>query len=188
MELQEKALIKCYENEVQVSLAWFKLAELVTRGEKERALSIYRLLHHSWNNEAYAAQLRGDLYCAFRDYDKAREAYYQAVAAYDASSRLLQAAFVFERLIQLESYSFSIYLEAIARFAELGCEVQVARYVEQLCACAREQQLLEQCVVALRDVVCSAPAYACIERALDREQLYTTRAATQARIVGVSRL
>ena len=39
------------------SVAWFKLAEFVTRKEKERAFGVYRLLSHSIADRAFAAQL-----------------------------------------------------------------------------------------------------------------------------------
>ena len=51
----------------KTSLAWFKLAEFVTRGEKERALSIFRLLAHSIRHDALVVQLEGDILLAFDD-------------------------------------------------------------------------------------------------------------------------
>jgi predicted negative regulator of RcsB-dependent stress response len=95
-------LIKPYDDECHVNIAWFKLAELVERGEKERAFSIYRLLIHPWNDEAYAAQLKGDLYYAFRDCEKACESYHKAVSQYELSGRVQQATFVYERLLSTQ--------------------------------------------------------------------------------------
>ena len=49
------------------NIAWFRLAECVSRGEKERALGVYRLLAHSFGDEAFAHQLMGDLLLSFDD-------------------------------------------------------------------------------------------------------------------------
>lgn len=49
------------------NIAWFKLADFVTRGEKERALNLLRLLMHSINNPALTLQLEGDILLAFDD-------------------------------------------------------------------------------------------------------------------------
>ena len=49
------------------NVAWFTLAECVSRGEKVRAMSLYRLLVHSIKDGAFACQLKGDLLLAFRD-------------------------------------------------------------------------------------------------------------------------
>ena len=50
------------------NVAWFKLAECVARGEKEKALGVYRLLVHSLDEPAFIRQLEGDLLLAFKDY------------------------------------------------------------------------------------------------------------------------
>jgi len=49
------------------TLAWFKLANFVNRGEKERALNVLKLLMHSIQDEAVPYQLEGDLLLAFDD-------------------------------------------------------------------------------------------------------------------------
>jgi len=53
--------------ERQKSIGWFKLAEFVERGEKERALGIYKLLALSINDIAFTYQLEGDILLAFED-------------------------------------------------------------------------------------------------------------------------
>lgn len=67
------------------NIAWFKLAECVTRKEKERALTILRLLVHSFNDPAFAAQLEGDILRAFSD-EKAGESYRRAQQLYEQSA------------------------------------------------------------------------------------------------------
>ncbi len=84
------------------TIAWFKLAECISRGEKERALGIYRLLSHSFNDAAVALQLEGDIYLAFDNHAHAVEQYGKAVELYKKEQRLLQAAAVLEHFIVLE--------------------------------------------------------------------------------------
>ncbi len=82
------------------SIAWFKLAELVARKEKERAMGIYRLLSHSLHDGAVAAQLEGDLLLSFND-TKAVDAYIKAAEIYEKEKRLAQAAAVYEHIVFL---------------------------------------------------------------------------------------
>jgi hypothetical protein len=84
--------------EEKSNIAWFKLAEFVMRKEKERALNIYRLLEHSFNNPAFAKQLEGDLLAAFHD-EKAREKYYQAAYIYESQDELFLALLMYEKVL-----------------------------------------------------------------------------------------
>ena len=81
------------------TIAWFKLAECVSRGEKERAFGVYRLLSHSIDNHAFACQLQGDLYFSFDDIEGAIAKYYDAAHLYEVEERFLEAAAVYENLL-----------------------------------------------------------------------------------------
>ena len=82
------------------SLAWFKLTEFVVRGEKERALGIYRLLALSIDNKAFAQQLEGDLLLAFDD-PVAEEKYLAAAQLYLDEQQPSIAIAIYEHLINL---------------------------------------------------------------------------------------
>jgi hypothetical protein len=86
------------------SLAWFKLTEFVVRGEKERALGIYRLLALSIDNKAFAQQLEGDLLLAFDD-PVAEEKYLAAAQLYLEAHQPAIASTIYEHLINLISGS-----------------------------------------------------------------------------------
>ena len=88
------------------NIAWFRLAEYVSRGEKERALGMYRLLSHSFDDQAFACQLEGDILWSFNDNLGAADKYYQAAQLYQEDKRMLQAAAVYEHLIALRPDSF----------------------------------------------------------------------------------
>ncbi len=93
------------------NVAWFKLAEIVARGDKERALGMFRLLMHSINNEALAYQLQGDLLLSFED-PQAIDCYRKAAVLYVADNKHIQASAVYEHLLTLEPDSI-LYMEKI---------------------------------------------------------------------------
>lgn len=80
------------------SVAWYKLADLIARGEREKALSVYRLLAHSLTNRAYALQLEGDILWSFDD-PTAYEKYKQAAFLYKKEKRWIDAIAVCEHLL-----------------------------------------------------------------------------------------
>jgi hypothetical protein len=79
------------------TIAWFKLAECVSKGEKEKAFGVYRLLMHSIEDQAYAYQLEGDLLSAFDD-DRASEKYAHAAHLYHHNKRYKEAATLYKSL------------------------------------------------------------------------------------------
>lgn len=79
------------------NVAWFKLAECVSRGEKERALAVYRLLAHSFKDRAFASQLEGDLFSAFGDSVMAKNRYDRAFTLYKEEERIFEMATVAEQ-------------------------------------------------------------------------------------------
>ncbi|MFH1644110.1 MAG: hypothetical protein ABIA74_02950 [bacterium] len=102
----------------QSSIAWFKLAELVNRGEKEKALTFYRLLSHSFDDKAYVSQLEGDLLWFFQD-RQALEKYQHAAILYQEEKKLLSAVFVYEHLLTLEPENSDYLIKAINYYTEL---------------------------------------------------------------------
>src|SRR6185295_6125944 len=95
------------------NIAWFKLAECVSRGERERALGVYRLLAHSIGNPAFESQLEGDLYLSFQDVQAAIAKYQEAVRLYRQSGRVLQSAAVLEHLITLQPHTYTHHQQII---------------------------------------------------------------------------
>lgn len=82
------------------TIAWFKLAECVAKGEKEKAFGVYRLLMHSFDDQAYAYQLEGDLFGAFQD-QRAIEKYAHAAHLYIQNNRFKEAAMLYNDLITM---------------------------------------------------------------------------------------
>lgn len=86
--------------EHQKSISWFKLAEFVERGEKERALGIYKLLALSIHDTAFTYQLEGDILLAFDD-QQAINKYLQAAQHYKQQNNIMAAIGVLNHVVIL---------------------------------------------------------------------------------------
>lgn len=115
------------------NIAWFKLAEFVARGEKERALGMYRLLIHSFDDKALAYQLEGDLHLAFKDTVLAIGCYNQAAALYCLSEKYIEAAAIYEHIKMLNPYHHEAVSQLVHLYKLLQQEGPFERSVEDLC-------------------------------------------------------
>lgn len=100
-------------------LAWFKLSEFIRRGEKERALAIYKLLMHTVDDHAFAKQLEGDLLLFFNDQD-ATTSYLTAAQLYKKAGKLAQATAVYEHLVAQFPHEEPFLTALINCYRELG--------------------------------------------------------------------
>lgn len=97
------------------NIAWFRLAELISRGEKEKALSLYRLLSHSFENKAYSLQLEADILRAFDENGVAVEKYRQAAYLYKKERQFAAAIAVYEHLLTLHPHDYG-YIANLLEF------------------------------------------------------------------------
>lgn len=93
--------MKQNQSENKYSIAWFKIAECVLRGEKERALGVYRLLAHSLPDTALASQLEADILLACLEFERAFKTYAKAAEQYEKDNRCVQALAVYEHMITM---------------------------------------------------------------------------------------
>lgn len=114
------------------TIAWFKIADCVSRGEKERALGVYRLLSHSFNDNAVARQLEADIYLSFGENDQAITLYQQAMEGYIKSQRFLEAASVGEHLVVLQPDETSLHRKLIQLYLALGMVTKVQAHIQAL--------------------------------------------------------
>jgi tetratricopeptide (TPR) repeat protein len=112
-------------------IAWFKIAECVSRGEKERALGVYRLLSHSFNDKAVAQQLEADINLAFGESQLAVPLYISAVELYQKSQRFLEAVAVCEHLIAINADDMLVKREAIKLYNELHNTRKACQHIEK---------------------------------------------------------
>lgn len=113
------------------SVAWFKLADCIARGEKERALGVFRLLSHSFEDSALACQLYGDILRSFGDL-QAVEKYQQAAELYRARKKWIEAAAVYEHIITIEPENYDVKAQLIELYQQLNIRFKVMQYVRDL--------------------------------------------------------
>jgi tetratricopeptide (TPR) repeat protein len=120
------------------NIAWFKLAEFVSRGEKERALSVYKLLMHSIADQAFAHQLEGDILLAFDDKTavhryhhaaniyKQQKSYQKAIAVYEHVASSQQDIDNLQALIDVYEHiqDYGGMIHSFARFANLAVQTK----------------------------------------------------------------
>jgi hypothetical protein len=80
------------------SVAWFKLADFVARGEKERALNVHKLLMHSVDEQAFAYQLEADILLSFDD-EMALSKYHVAANLYKKQEKYQRAIDVYRHVL-----------------------------------------------------------------------------------------
>ncbi len=135
-------------NQVQAdkyNIAWFRLAECISRREKERALGVYRLLSHSFDNVAVGHQLEGDILRAFDDIPGAINIYEKAAQAYEDQNQSMQAVAVYDHLFTLQDSQ--VYLEKIIDiFAQLKKRQQMFCYIKHLCHLLLKKQAINQMI------------------------------------------
>jgi tetratricopeptide (TPR) repeat protein len=113
------------------TVAWFKLAECIARREKERALGVYRLLAHSFEDHAYRHQLEGDILYSFHDDAQALDTYKKAISLYIQDGRVLQAVALYEHIIGI-SFDPQLLGELIALCESCSLSDKKMRYQEML--------------------------------------------------------
>jgi len=104
------------ESQKEKSLAWFKLADLIARGEREKALNVFRLLSHSLQDRAYSLQLEGDLLW-YLDDKNFTEKYKQAAFLYQKEKRWIDAIALNEHLLTNTPTSFEIMSSLLIFYA-----------------------------------------------------------------------
>jgi hypothetical protein len=124
------------------SVAWYKLADLITRKEREKALNVYRLLSHSLEDRAYALQLEGDILWALADDRAASEKYRQAAFLYRKEKRLINAIAICEHLVFLEKNKSELLVLLLELYAMMRWE---ERFLQRL---ATVMQLYNQRVMS----------------------------------------
>jgi tetratricopeptide (TPR) repeat protein len=115
------------------SVAWFKLAELIARGEREKALSVFRLLAHSLSDKAYILQVEGDILW-YLDDRAALEKYKQAAYLYHKEKRWIDAIAIFEHLVTQRPQQYDYLAQLLPLYALINWpekfNERFARFVE----------------------------------------------------------
>lgn len=134
------------------NIAWFKLAECVSRGEKERALGVYRLLSHSIEDHAFVQQLEGDLLLAFGDTTTAVQKYQAAMEHYKHDGRLLEAVSVGEHVFLLTTDKRSCAVQLSKLYKDLGTLSKTQDYAGRAVDMHLDAGLLEAAMEVLEEI------------------------------------
>lgn len=113
------------------NIAWFKLADCIARGEKERALGVYRLLSHSLDDSALACQLYADILRSFGD-PQAVEKYQEAAELYRARNKIIEAAAIYEHIAVLKPKDYEVRMQLIELYQQLHIRSKVTQYVQDV--------------------------------------------------------
>ncbi len=137
--------MKQFENERKSNVAWFKLTELISRGEREKALSFYRLLSHSFEDKAYALQLEGDILWAFED-GTAVDKYRQAAFLYKKEQKIVSAIAVYEHLLTLNPDCVEYVSFLIEGYIRLDWVEKVKEYFNILMLLAEQKDTNQESI------------------------------------------
>jgi len=127
--VKEEAMKQLPKEKYQV--AWFKLSEFVKRGEKERALGIYKLLMHSIEDRAFSKQLEGDLLLFF-DEPSAIDSYVDAANCYKKNGKLAQATAIYEHLVLLSPDNTEFIMHLAKLYSTLNHSTRIVLSTQRL--------------------------------------------------------
>ena len=130
------------------SIAWYKLADLIARGEREKALSVYRLLAHSFDDKAYALQLEGDILFALDD-NRAKEKYFQAAVLYKKEQRWVDAVAVGQHLLSQQPDDVRLMFLLVYCYAVLDYADRCESFLQNIVRCQKAEPLDEAYVIEL---------------------------------------
>lgn len=86
------------------SVAWFRLAECLKRKERERAFLLYRLLMHSFDDNAFLKKLEGDMWIDF-DEQEATVCYIASAHHYKQRHEYYEAYLMYKKLCDIHPQS-----------------------------------------------------------------------------------
>ena len=135
------------------TIAWFKIAECVSRGEKERALGVYRLLSHSFNDDALSRQLEADIYLSCNEQIRAIELYRQAMELYAKSLRFLEAAAVGEHLFMLLPNDMSLRNDLMNCYIALRNMSKIYHHIQALMVDRAEKDNVSLAMACIEKVI-----------------------------------
>ncbi len=115
----------------KTSIAWFKLAECIERGEKERAFNLHRLLMHSHGDDAYRKKLEADL-LVFFDKKKSLDYYTEAILLYKKNDDNKEVVFITEQIIKLFPEQLDFHKNLIILCQELKWHKKAYFYMTSL--------------------------------------------------------
>lgn len=104
---------------VSKNLAWFKLSEFISRGEKERAFSIYKVLILAFDNKAFCLLVEGDLHANFHENQEALSKYLEAARLYESEQDTFLQSIAYESIVKV-SKSLNYWKKLLELYQLIG--------------------------------------------------------------------
>lgn len=149
------------DGQKEKSLAWFKLADLIARGEREKALNVFRLLSHSLQDRAYSLQLEGDLLW-YLDDKNFIEKYKQAAFLYQKEKRWVDAIALYEYLFTCAPFSYDLLPTLLIFYATIDWQDKFEQRMQEFSETHKkgliDPLLHEKTLADLIDLIVAQPA------------------------------
>lgn len=84
-------------------MSWFRLAEAITKNEREKAFFTYRLLSHSLLSDAFKYHIVGDMHYAFNETSSALYSYQKAFHLYYEKKEFSFAYYMVIKMLSMTS-------------------------------------------------------------------------------------
>ena len=169
------------------NVAWFKLAEFVSRGEKERALALYRLLAHALDDQAFARQLEGDILLAFND-ETAYDRYGNAARLYIQQGRSSEAAAVYEHMVTLEPTTNEHLLHLVDLHKQFINNRRITEITQHLLRCMVDKREFERASWLLQQLDDHTGAFAQVHQELVQAWIKMENPPTDSVMVHVKKI
>jgi len=150
-EKKGEVMIQEAGKQIDKNLAWFKLADLIARGEREKALNVFRLLSHSLSDRAYVLQVEGDILW-YLDDKMSMERYKQAAFLYQKEKRWVDAISIYEHILTQNTQSKDILFTLMVFYTMIDWQDRLAERFAQLVAISSDDQL-EKYLIELVSIV-----------------------------------
>ncbi len=139
------------------SVAWFKIANLIERKEREKALSVYKLMSHSLQDRAYALQLEGDILWYFEEIPESCLKYLQSAFLYRNAQRWLDAVSLYEQVSLLDPNNYDALIYSVPCYAQLAWDKKFKQNLETISAFVSQnpsdEKLVAHLIKSLAEVV-----------------------------------
>ena len=141
----------------KASVAWFALSNLIARKEKEKALNVFRLLAHSFDDDpAYTLQIEGDILWYLDDVAQSIEKYKKAAFLYQKEKRLINAIAIYEHMLSINESSDEIRAQLIYFYMLADWHDKFKQHFTQLAQCYSKHQFDEQVLLKFAKLMTEA--------------------------------
>lgn len=128
------------ETQTTSNVAWFKLANLIEKKEKEKALNVFRLLTHSLKDKAYTLQLEGDILWSLNEISLAKEKYTNSAFLYQKDMRWIYAVALYENLLTNDAKNYTYLTYAALCYGQLGWENKFEEKLDNICELVKQNK------------------------------------------------